>query len=136
MCSEKQDTYICQHCKVEKPLSNYYSHKSKKNGKQYRNKTCIECYKVKSKNQRNIRKYGLTALQVEKMIERQRMRCFICERTFNRKKRMSLPAVDHCHTSGRVRGILCGFCNTGLGMFKDNPDVLEKAAQYIREDIV
>lgn len=41
--------------------------------------------------------------------------------------------IDHCHTTGRVRGHLCNNCNKGLGHFKDNPDTLLKAIEYLKE---
>ena len=39
--------------------------------------------------------------------------------------------LDHCHTSGRIRGVLCASCNKGLGHFKDDPDLVKRAAHYI-----
>ncbi|MFE5535310.1 endonuclease VII domain-containing protein [Streptomyces sp. NPDC056492] len=39
--------------------------------------------------------------------------------------------VDHCHKTGRVRGVLCFNCNTGLGLLKDSPDRILRAAEYL-----
>lgn len=52
--------------------------------------------------------------------------CDICGVEFNNNSN-----VDHCHKTGRVRGILCSSCNNGLGRFKDNPKVIRKAALYL-----
>lgn len=41
--------------------------------------------------------------------------------------------VDHCHTTGKFRDLLCSNCNSGLGLLKDNPDILRKAALYVEE---
>ncbi|MFF5440302.1 endonuclease VII domain-containing protein [Streptomyces achromogenes] len=44
----------------------------------------------------------------------------------------AVPAhVDHCHETGRVRGVLCFSCNAALGQFKDQPDVMRRAAAYV-----
>lgn len=73
-------------------------------------------------------RYGLTPDQVNEMAA---AGCSICGTTDwpGRHKR---PHVDHDHATGRVRGILCSECNTALGKFRDRPDLLEKAAAYLR----
>lgn len=73
------------------------------------------------------RKYGLTREQVNAMAARG---CHICGTT-EWKSRSGRPDVDHCHGTGRVRGVLCHRCNVGLGWFKDDPDWLRKAAAYL-----
>lgn len=53
--------------------------------------------------------------------------CAICQ---NPEKQKRL-AVDHCHTSNEVRGLLCQKCNRGIGLFNDNPGLLERAKNYL-----
>jgi hypothetical protein len=56
--------------------------------------------------------------------------CFIC----NRPDQTGIAlAVDHNHSNGKLRGLLCGHCNTGLGLFKDNPNLLQKAIDYLHQ---
>lgn len=62
-------------------------------------------------------KYGLTMDQRSAMIEAQEGKCLICESPFRSRRSAH---VDHCHTTGRVRGILCHVCNTKLGWFEAN----------------
>ncbi len=71
-----------------------------------------------------MRRYGITIEQKQQMIETQKGLCLICQKR---------PAkhVDHCHTTGRVRGILCFTCNRGLGKFDDDPELLEMAIAYL-----
>jgi len=73
-------------------------------------------------------RYQLSAAVREFMLEMQTHRCAICEKPFKGKIR---PCVDHCHTSGKVRAFLCSNCNTGLGMYKDQPELLRRAAKYL-----
>jgi hypothetical protein len=73
------------------------------------------------------KQYGLTLEQFDEMLEAQDGACALCGRE---QVGMRLH-VDHCHASGVVRGLLCSNCNTGLGMFGDDPDRLIAAIQYI-----
>ena len=72
-------------------------------------------------------RYGITEEQYDQMLEKQNHTCAIC----NEKPEKNL-AVDHCHTTGEVRGLLCMNCNKGLGMFKEDENRIIKAAEYIK----
>lgn len=79
-------------------------------------------------------KYGITEAQYNETLEEQNGVCAICgqeERRTRNKKRVSL-SVDHCHESGEVRGLICYDCNTMLGMSRDDSEILEKGAEYLR----
>jgi hypothetical protein len=73
-------------------------------------------------------RYGITLVDYNEMLVKQDSRCKICN------TESSGLVVDHCHTSGAVRGLLCGNCNKGLGLFKDSPERMVKAAKYINEN--
>jgi len=77
---------------------------------------------------RMLKFYGLTLARYEEMLESQQFRCAICRRSTPTQKGWQ---IDHCHTSGVVRGILCSNCNMGLGQFKDDADTLVAAAEYV-----
>jgi hypothetical protein len=70
-------------------------------------------------------KYGLTWEKYQTLLRRQNRRCRICSGG------LLEPHVDHDHSSGKVRGLLCHNCNTALGMFKDSARLLRRAAMYI-----
>jgi len=76
----------------------------------------------------NERKYGLTPDAMKALGEKQLDLCAICLCGLNVAKQIH---VDHDHRTGRVRGLLCGDCNRGLGAFRDNPDALNRAIEYI-----
>ena len=75
------------------------------------------------------RVYGITQAQYDEMLKKQNGVCGICENSDEVEGRKL--AIDHCHTTSRVRGLLCGKCNRGLGLFYDNPDLLLKAISYL-----
>lgn len=80
------------------------------------------------------KKFGLTLQEWFEMMERQSSRCAICG-THNDDHWQSLH-VDHCHTTGQVRGLLCQKCNRALGFFKDDPFLLRKAADYLENFVI
>lgn len=75
-------------------------------------------------------KYGITNAEYQALAIKQQGLCAICGGPPT-KKRLSL-AVDHCHSTGIIRGLLCDLCNRGLGQFKDSIELLEKALRYLR----
>jgi hypothetical protein len=75
-----------------------------------------------------MRKFGLTLEQYDAMLEAQDGGCFICGRP--PRDDISLH-VDHDHSTGKVRGILCFCCNNALADFQDDPALLRKAASYV-----
>lgn len=77
-----------------------------------------------------LKKYGLTVEQFEAMLAEQNGACAICGRKPNYQNRAYL-CVDHCHTTGRVRGLLCVPCNALLGNAQESEVVLESAMRYL-----
>ena len=80
------------------------------------------------------RVYDLEPREYEALLTTQGGGCAICGSstpTLNHNETRPNLYVDHCHTSGAVRGLLCGSCNGGLGLFKDNPERLKAAIQYL-----
>jgi hypothetical protein len=75
------------------------------------------------------RMYGLSLEKLDEMIVSQENKCPICQQQFD--ERAHKYHVDHDHTTGRVRAVLCVQCNLGLGRFCDNTDSLKRAIDYI-----
>lgn len=79
------------------------------------------------------RKYGLERADYDRMVEAQGNRCLICQREPNGGSHHARLHVDHCHGSGRVRGLLCGNCNTMIGLAGEDPKVLLAAVEYLEK---
>ena len=78
--------------------------------------------------ERQIIKLGCSPEMYAQMMESQGSRCAICTRTNLGGRRL---AVDHDHATGAIRGLLCSSCNTALGQFGDDPQMLQKALDYL-----
>lgn len=76
--------------------------------------------------------YGLTPEDFDRMAANQNGLCAICGGPPEKSK--NKLDIDHDHITGKVRGLLCGSCNKGLGMFKDDDDLVFLAAQYLRKN--
>ena len=81
-----------------------------------------------------MRTYGITMDKYEEMLEKQNHKCGICEGegfVMDASKHKLKLVVDHCHKTGKIRGLLCHNCNRGLGLFKGKLDVIESAIAYL-----
>jgi len=77
------------------------------------------------------RKYGLSSAEYRKLLDAQDGRCAICKRTPEEVGRFRRLDVDHDHGTGKVRGLLCAWCNRGIGMFADDAALLLSAVAYL-----
>src|ERR1700748_548440 len=87
--------------------------------------------KDKAVDLRMRRNYGLTLAEYNKVLVFQDNRCAICKR--DRKEFKNRFAIDHCHTTGLLRGLLCWGCNKALGVFRDSLARLKEAAMYLEK---
>lgn len=108
----------CSRCKEVKPADAFALNRTTRTGLQ---SVCYACHRD--------RRYGLAPGQFDQMMAGQGGKCAICRQKCPRQMELS---VDHDHTTGKVRGLLCQNCNAALGMFKDDPALLGRAIDYLK----
>lgn len=116
------NTQVCKKCGIEKSLGEY--HRDNRTGNRKRT-VCREC--------RNLhrRSTHITDSVRASLLEQQNYSCAICcELAEESKQRLS---VDHNHETNKIRGLLCTYCNVGLGYFRDNPQLLARAIEYLEK---
>jgi hypothetical protein len=104
-----------------------------------RKSSCKSCSKIAQYRCRALKTYGITADQYDVMLKRQEGRCAICGtdkprgpiENPNRLRSWDFFSIDHCHATGKIRGLLCGRCNLSIGLFEDRADLLHAASDYI-----
>lgn len=139
---------VCTCCKRTLKDSDFYRAANKAScNNPGRKSHCKECVKkqrneyyrtpvgYKAKIEKSWRENGIrmTVELFAEMLASQNGGCAICGA--DRNKNGTALCVDHCHTSGKVRGLLCHNCNTGLGRFSDNTDLLRKAISYLEHEV-
>ena len=126
---------ICPTCKKTKTKVEFNKNKGKKDGcASY----CIICMKKRARNRNKrkarerlpIQKYDLTLADFDVILDSQRNSCAICKGPPTTYDVFSVDH-DHDHDSGRIRGLLCTHCNTGLRRFEDSTKLMESAKRYI-----
>lgn len=139
-------TKVCYSCKETKEFSLFRKNKGTKDGFTASCKRCLNAvrdayYKAnpEKNRERSIKQhYGLSMQQLELLYKEQKGSCAICGKhleLYSKDKTASLDVarVDHDHTTGKVRGLLCNHCNIGIGHMKDNVVLLRNAVKYLEE---
>ncbi len=133
----------CKTCGSTKPLKEYSSHETTRDGVSPYCKQCIRDRnrqwridnpeRARAKQLKNYLKstYGMTVEEYDKLTQAQNNLCAICSLPETTKN--GRLAVDHCHRTGQVRGLLCMRCNTSIGRLNDDPALLRRAAEYLEE---
>jgi hypothetical protein len=92
------------------------------------NRSWYDNNKDKAKHSYLQRKYGMTFSEYNSLLQQQSGVCAIC---FTKEVLDKSLIVDHCHQTGKVRGLLCDKCNFAIGLLKDNPETIMSAFNYI-----
>ena len=146
--AERQARYRAKHPEKIKEYRAQNADLIKESNKQYREKNKWKIteaylkYRTSEKylrtriNSHLKRTYGITYVEYQELLDAQGGVCKICKTLKPRKSATDLTPlfVDHNHTTGKVRGLLCSKCNSGLGMFEDNIDYFVEAINYIKEN--
>lgn len=128
------DGRVCKKCQEFKPQDAFQiaADKKAKFGLTL-TATCKSCAQLDNWKTEIRYRYGMTVEDYEALENAQNKKCAICgsESTNNSRAGKRL-FVDHCHTTDKIRGLLCSTCNHGLGQFKDSVEVLQSAIDYLK----
>lgn len=145
----------CNKCLIKQSLDNYRSHSTTKDHKRTICKSCDDANQrrwyaankeeyaattlawqrknpEKRKGYRIKATYGISFDDFLDMLKAQENKCKICGTAHSMNTSKTRLCIDHDHVTGKVRGLLCDKCNRGLGVFRDNPEFLLKAAEYLK----
>jgi len=117
-------TKICRRCGKRRPLKVLKVDRKARGG---RDALCRKCDAEDSRKRRR-RAYGLSKGGFREMVVAQAGRCAICRKKCRVNRELS---VDHDHETGRVRGLLCSHCNSGIGLLGDSPELVSRAYGYL-----
>lgn len=120
------------HCGCRKGLTFEESYKER--CEKQKQKYALKKQSVSKANKEyRLRKYGISIEIFNQMLAAQSNRCSICKvHTDELPKTYNTLVVDHCHQTGKVRSLLCSPCNTALGLFREEPESLTAAIEYLK----
>jgi len=119
----------CTTCREDFSLTEFYSDRSSPDGRAARCKKCSRIAKKKTGRKSDLKKrYNLSTEEYEYISFKQGHVCAICGSKSKNNKKLS---VDHDHKTSAIRGLLCGNCNTSIGLLKDDADLVLKAYNYL-----
>lgn len=136
---------VCLKCKLEKPVENFYraSRNSDRfqsyckpcgiqNGRDWRNKSS---FRERDRKRKLLKRHGVTLEQYTSMLNTQCGVCRICSLppTSKRNHEKYNLCVDHCHKTGKIRGLLCKSCNLAIGNMSDNLEWANNIVKYLKE---
>jgi hypothetical protein len=128
---------ICNRCNVEYALTEFYRGGSGEDGRINQCRACRKVYMAaryaqdpsKARDRQLRHDFGITLAEYNSMMEAQGGLCAICAQPPRGRWNFH---VDHCHTKGNVRALLCKDCNLGLGLYKDSIPTLLAAVEYLK----
>jgi hypothetical protein len=113
----------CISCEKILPISNFSF-----TGAGFYKKECTQCLNLKQA-------FNINSKDYNELLKTQKGKCAICkkeEKAFTKYGKKRNLAVDHCHKTGKIRGLLCTKCNTAIGSFEDNLELLNNAIKYLK----
>lgn len=121
-------TRVCSICKKEKELEKFGKNKSMALGYAYQ---CKPCHNRRVNDRHRFTRYGVTSEQFKEMLTKQDNLCAICRKVSVGCRKGSDLCIDHCHTTGRVRGLVCKRCNVVIGKIYDDPLIAQRLVEYL-----
>lgn len=127
----------CEKCGIQQSADNYYKNRKKLD---FLDSYCKKCQDRKNKINRSLssgrksllKKYKLSLHNYDVLFSKQCGYCYICLK--HQKEFKKKLAVDHCHSTGKIRGLLCSSCNTALGLIKDSTYTLKRMIDYLEKN--
>ena len=148
---EKKEYKTCPECEKSLSRTDNFGIRNTKHGVFLRS-LCLACEREKGKLYREknagnvafrlkrnvssyksnlVKKYGIDIEFYNKLLEKQEGKCSICLSEKNKIKNRDRLEVDHCHSTGKIRGLLCSSCNRALGLLGEDSRRLKRALEYL-----